>query len=173
VSNLQKNQCIQLPFLTADGIEMIYPWKMFDTTTGKSTDVLPFMTRFPEYPSVYALNEVDEKVSLAYINENKLYYLLNIPLDKLTNVDLKPEVTTLPELGSRGTWWQPLGWNDGQQQIAVDLLDGNIDPQKMLVSGQQVPTRFYLVDFAAHKIINYDLDRAVFEDGSLPEIYGG
>lgn len=167
--DLQKSQCLQLPTFTSNGTKMIYPWKVFDTTTGTLSDVFPFMNKLYKYPPAYSLKEGKGKVSIAYVNGNELYYLLNTPLDKINDKNLKPEVVTLPGLGTSGTWWQPLGWNSFGKQIAIDLVDPDVDPESVLASGQQVPTKFYILDFSTQQLINYELDRAVLTDGTLPQ----
>jgi hypothetical protein len=169
VPELQKSQCLQLPTLTSSGTKMIYPWEVFDTTTGTSTDVFPFMNKLYKYPPAYSLKEGNGKVSIAYLNGNVLYYLLNTPLDKINDKNLKPEVVALPGLGTSGAWWQPLRWSSFQKQIAMDLVDRDVDPEGLLASSKQVPTKFYILDFSAQQLINYELDRAVFTDGALPQ----
>jgi hypothetical protein len=169
VPELQKSQCLQLPSLTANGTKMIYPWEVFDTTTGMSSDAFPFMKKLYKYPPAYSLKVGNGKVSIAYVNENTLYYLLNTPLDKVNDKNLEPEVVALPGLGTSGAWWQTLTWSSGQKQLAMDLVDRDADPEGLLVSGQQVPTIFYILDFSTQKLVNYDLDRAVFTDGTLPQ----
>lgn len=168
--DLQTSECLRLPFLTADGTKIIYPWQMFDFTTGTSTNVLSFMRSIPEYPPDYSLREGDRSISVVYVNGNTLYYLLNTPLAELNRVDLAPKMVSLPGFGTKDGWWQPFTWVPDQMQIGIDLIDRDPDLGELIASSQQVPTRFYIIDFAAHKIFDYDLDRAVFVEGSLPQV---
>lgn len=166
---LQKTECIQLPLLTTDGTKMIYPWKMFDFQTGISINAFSFMESVPENPPSYSLREANKKISIAYVNGDKLIYLLNVPLANINEVGINPKVVLLPGLATKNGWWQPFSWWPSRMQIGIDLIDQEVDPLQLLVSGQYAPTNFYFVDFATNKIFDYDLDRAVFTEGSLPQ----
>lgn len=166
---LQMAECIQLPLLTRDGTRMIYPWKMFDFRTGTSRDVFPFMRNLPQKSSAHSMKEIDENISVVHVKENTLSYLLNVPLGEISKADLTPEKTLLPGLGTKEYWWQPLTWISNEMQIGMDLIDPDTDLEKLTALDQQVPTKFYLIDFAAHKIFDYDLDRAVFVESSPPQ----
>jgi hypothetical protein len=167
--DLQTQECLRLPFLTADGTKMIYPWQMFDFTTGTSMDVFSFMQNVPEYPPAYSLKEGNGNISIVYVNGDTLKYLLNIPLAEINKADLTPERVLLPGLGTKDGWWQPFTWVPSKMQIGIDLIDQDTDLGELIASHQQVPTKFYLIDLSVHKIFYYELDRAVFVEGSLPQ----
>lgn len=172
--NLQKSECAQLPLVTSDGTKIIFPWRMFDFDSGISAEIFPFMRNIPQILPAYSLKEIDGNISLAYASEDILNFVLNVPIAEINNIDINPETIPLPGLGTKGGWWQPLMWRPTPVQIGIDLIDKGVDPLELLVSGQQVPTRFYLIDLSARKIIDYEMDRAVFAEGSLPQtIYDG
>ncbi len=173
--DLSKSDCLKLPLVTTDETELIYPWQVFDLERGVSTDGFPFMKDFPRTPPAYALKEFNEDVSIAYATEDKLNYALNIPTVDISKVGIDPKMILLPGLATKGGWWQPLTWwQEDQMKLGMDLIDEKTDPLELLVSGQDPPTRFYVVDFNTRQIIDYDLDRGIFTEDALPQrIYDG
>lgn len=165
--DLQTAECIQLPLLTSDGMKMIYPWQIYDFEAGTSLDAFPFMRNLTKESPAYLLKEIGGNISVVYAEEDTLYYRLNTALDEIGNPNLFPETTQLPGFGTKDYWWQPFTWITNQMQVGIDLVDQNTDIRELTIQNQPVPTNFFLVDLAEYKIYDYDLDRAVFEDGSL------
>jgi hypothetical protein len=173
--DLPQSDCLKLPLVTTDETELIYPWQVFDLESGVSTNGFPFMKDFPRTPPAYALKEFNEEVSIAYAAEDKLNYVLSVPTVDISKEEIEPKTILLPGLATKDHWWQSLiWWQEDQMKLGIDLIDEKIDPLELLVSGQYPPTRFYVVDFNTRQILNYDLDRGVFTEDSLPQkIYDG
>ena len=173
--DLPQSDCLKLPLVTTDETELIYPWQVFDLESGVSTNGFPFMKNFPRTPPAYALKQFNEEVSIAYAAEDKLNYALNVPISDIGKMEIGPKTILLPDLATKDHWWQPMTWWQGDQmKLGMDVIDEQTDPLELLVSGQYPPTRFYAVDFETRQIIDYDLDRGVFTEDSLPQkIYEG
>jgi hypothetical protein len=168
-----KSDCVQLPLISSDGTKEIYPWHIFDFENGTSSNGFPFMMNTLKTPSTYSLTGKGNNISIAYVNDNQLSYVLNVPITTMGQVS-KPETIELLGLATKNGWWQPITWWPDQTKLGMDLIDQNTDPLEFLVSNQQVPTKFYLIDFGAHKIVDYELDRGLFFEKALPQrIYKG
>ncbi len=174
--DLPQSDCLKLPLVTTDETELIYPWRVFDLERGVSTDGFPFMKDFPRTPPAYSLKEFNKEVSIAYAAEDKLNYVLSVPTVDISKEEIESQTILLPGLATKDHWWQSLiWWQEDQMKLGIDLIDEKTDPLELLVvSDQYPPTRFYVVDFETRQIIDYDLDRGVFTEDSLPQkIYDG
>lgn len=162
--DFQKSDCIQLPIINIDGTKVLFPWAIYDLSAG-DTKIIEFMKDVPKIPPDYSFRWSDDHLSGFYLNENELYFSLNIRPDQIGDSSSAFEAISLPGFATRGGWWEPASWSSDMMQIGLDLIAADVNSLDYLATNKNIPIDYYSIRLDQKEIVDYSLNRSVLADG--------
>jgi len=161
IPELDPTKCRLLPFISEDGLRALYPWRVQDLITGATYEIR-FIDSITTDPPLYSFDWTDDSISIVSFKENKLSYVVDLPISGLNDQHIKLQTIQLPAFATKGYYWILPTIGKNIKQFGWDLIERNtevsdyVDPNK-----GNLPTNFYMIHLDTNQFTNYCLDRGV------------